>query len=71
MRRCVHILAPGLARAVDTDATVEPLAWPHAGTRSIAGQSLDTMGSPSMSGTAGLGLLEFPPLDRHLQAKCV
>ena len=40
----VLILAPGLGRAVDTDATVELLAGPHAGTWSIAGQSLDTMG---------------------------
>lgn len=40
----VLILAPGLARPVDTDATLEVLAGPHAGTWTIAGESLDTMG---------------------------
>lgn len=40
----VLILAPGLGRAVDTDATVELLTGPHVGVWAIAGQSLDTMG---------------------------
>lgn len=38
------ILAPGLGRAVDSDATLEVLAGPHAGSWSIAGASFDTMG---------------------------
>lgn len=40
----VLILAPGLGRAVDSDATLEVLAGPHAGSWSIAGESLDTLG---------------------------
>jgi len=38
------VLAPGLERAVDTDATVEVLAGPHAGSWSVQGQSLDSVG---------------------------
>lgn len=38
------ILAPGLGRDVDTDARVEVLAGPHAGTYTIQGESLDTIG---------------------------
>lgn len=40
----VLILAPGLERAVDSDASLEVLAGPHVGRWSIAGQSVDTMG---------------------------
>lgn len=38
------ILAPGLARAVDTDATVEVLSGPHAGVWSIASNAVDVLG---------------------------
>lgn len=38
------VLAPGLARAVDTDATVEVLEGPHAGTWSIQSEALDVAG---------------------------
>lgn len=38
------ILAPGLSRPVDSDATLEVLAGPHTGQWSIAGASFDTMG---------------------------
>jgi hypothetical protein len=38
------ILAPELARAVDTDATVEVLSGPHAGTWTIQSQAKDVLG---------------------------
>lgn len=38
------ILAPGLARAVDTSATVEVLAGPHVGTWMIASNASDVLG---------------------------
>ena len=38
------ILAPGLLRRVDTEARLQILAGPHAGTWTIAGESLDAMG---------------------------
>lgn len=38
------ILAPGLSRRVDTEARLQILRGPHAGTWTIAGDSLDAMG---------------------------
>lgn len=38
------VLAPGLARAVDTAATVEVLAGPHVGVWTIASNARDTLG---------------------------
>lgn len=38
------VLAPGLGRALDSDATIEVLAGPHAGTYSVQGQTLDPVG---------------------------
>lgn len=37
------ILAPGLGRAVDSDATLTVTSGPHVGTYSIAGASYDTL----------------------------
>lgn len=38
------VLAPDLGRKVDTDAVLTVTAGPHAGTYSIQGESLDTLG---------------------------
>lgn len=40
----VIVLAPGLGRAVDTDATVQVLSGPHAGTWSLQSETKDVLG---------------------------